>query len=163
MRRKKCNCHTKKIIRYSFHPGLPHPRHEKSTNETITASSQSSSRGWCDGHQMALLTPDLPQRPGGLQCPLQCSLELHTVLLSAPYSAPYSAGSHFSLQSKSFALLNLTLTSDRWMGAGFGEVVVPVNLRQKNKPPVKSWLLQHHKQSRSPKGAHLFSNSMCRL
>lgn len=65
---------------------------------------------------MALLTPDLLQRPEGTLSALS-----------------FSAGSHFSQQNKSCPLPSLTnaaLTSNRLMGAGFGEAVVPVNLRQ---------------------------------
>lgn len=51
----------------------------------------------CDGHPMVvLLTPDLPQKAWGI-----------AVLLTVLLSAPYSAGSHFSQQSKSFALPSL--------------------------------------------------------
>lgn len=79
----------------------------------------------CDGHQTALLTPDPLQGPGRI-------LSAH--VLTAQGHISHSKASPFPSPARQDVALN----SNRLMGAGFGEAVVPVNLRRKNKSLVKS-------------------------
>lgn len=88
-------------------------------------------RAVCDGHQPALLTPDLLQGLGG-------TLSANVLMVYVrPYVCPYisySKGSPFP----SPVSQNVALNSNGLVGAGFGETPVLVNLRQNIKSLVKS-------------------------